>query len=321
MIRILNVEPLDYSDEARRILQSLGQLDERHLTRVELLACLADYDVLIVRLGFQVDREVMGSGPRLKAIVTATTGLDHIDVDYAEQRGIKVLSLHGETEFLRTIPATAEHTWALLLALARHIPQARASVMAGEWGRDAFRGHDLCSKRLGIVGLGRIGEKVARYGLAFEMAVAAYDPYRSDWVPGVQRCLALPELLRQSDVLSLHVPLNPETERMIGREELALLPNGSWLVNTSRGEVLDEEALVGALQSGQLSGAALDVISGERDQRVYLHNPLLNYARRHDNLLITPHIGGATVESMAKTEVFMAHKLREFLSGLNKERQ
>jgi len=258
---------------------------------------------------------VIDACTNLKVIVTTTTGLDHTDVNYAEQRGIKVLSLRGETEFLRTIPATAEHTWALLLALVRHIPQAHASVIAGEWDRNAFRGHDLGGKRLGIVGLGRIGEKVARYGLAFEMRVGAYDPYRSDWVEGVTRCVTLPELLRQSNVLSLHVPLNPETERMIGREELAHLPNGAWLVNTSRGEVLDEVALVEALQDGQLGGAALDVIAAERDQQ--RRGPLLDYARQHNNLLITPHLGGATVESMARTEVFMAHKLQKFLKGLN----
>ncbi|MCZ7574934.1 MAG: hypothetical protein M5U01_40805 [Ardenticatenaceae bacterium] len=314
MIRILNVEPLNYSDEARFILQSLGQLDERYLTKAELLTCLPDYDVLIVRLGFQLDRTIIDSGLRLKAIVTATTGLDHIDVTYAEQRGIKVLSLRGETEFLYSIPATAEHTWALLLAMVRRIPQAYASVIAGAWDRDAFRGHDLRGKRLGIVGLGRIGEKVACYGLAFGMIVAAYDPYRSDWPTGVKQCLTLPELLERSDVLSLHVPLNAETERLIGRRELARLPAGAWLINTSRGGVLDEAALVDALQGGRLSGAALDVIGGEHQS---LLRPLLEYARQHDNLLITPHIGGATVESMAQTEIYMARKLHQFLAGLN----
>ena len=317
MIRILNAEPLNYCDEARAILHSIGELHERTLTRDELMTCLKDFDVLIIRLGFQVDREVIDAGQRLKAIVTATTGLDHIDVAYAQSRDIEVLSLKGETNFLRSIPATAEHTWALLLALVRRIPQAFASVCHGEWNRDAFRGHDLCGKSLGIVGLGRIGEKVARFGLAFEMQVAAYDPYRSDWLPGVYRCDSLNDLLSRSDILSLHVSLNTETRQMISHDELALLPQNAVIVNTGRGEILDEIALVEALKAGHLAGAALDVICDERDDLGRRRSPLLQYAREHTNLLITPHIGGATAESMAMTEVFMAEKLRAFLRNEN----
>ncbi|MCL4555085.1 MAG: hydroxyacid dehydrogenase, partial [Actinobacteria bacterium] len=240
------------------------------------------------------------------------TGLDHVDVDYARSRGIAVLSLRGETEFLRTIPATAEHTWALLLALMRQIPQASTSVRHGEWHRDWFRGHDLCGKRLGIVGLGRIGEKVAQFGLAFDMHVAAYDPHRNDWPVDVLECKSLKELLSRSDALTVHVPLNDETRRMIGQDELALLPRMAVVVNTSRGEVLDETSLVNALKVGHLAGAALDVICNERDDLARQSGGLLEYARKHSNLLITPHIGGATEESMARTEVFMAEKLRRY---------
>lgn len=315
MIRILNAEPMNYHDEPRQVLQALGKVDERQLSRAEFIRCLPEYDVLIVRLGFQVDREVIDAGPNLKAIVTATTGLDHIDVAYAEQCGIKVLSLRGETDFLRSIPATAEHTWALLLALARRIPWAFHSVLNGEWDRDAFRGHDLRGRRLGIVGLGRVGQKVARYGLAFGMQVHAHDPSPTDAIPDVIMCATLSDLLRQSDVLSLHVPFNPITEKLIGAPELALLPPGAVIVNTARGAVLDEAALLDALQSGTLSGAALDVLTDERIQRSDTSERLLAYARTHDRLLITPHVGGATEESMCDTELFMAEKLKQFLKG------
>lgn len=313
MIRILNAEPLEYCDEARHILRTVGQLDEQELSREQLLACIASYTVLIVRLGFQVDREVTDAGKNLKGIVTATTGLDHIDVAYAESRGIKVLSLRGQTEFLRTIPATAEHTWALLLALVRHIPWAFQSVLDNYWERDLFRGNDLWKKRLGIIGLGRVGEKVVQYGAAFGMQVAAFDPYRTEWPAQVARFDTLAEMLKQTDILSIHVPLNSETEHLIGRQELAHLPGPSWLVNTSRGGVLDEAALIEALEAGRLRGAAVDVISGECDFKSEQSHPLVAYAREHDNLLITPHIGGATRESMAMTEVFMAEQLRQFL--------
>jgi D-3-phosphoglycerate dehydrogenase len=313
MIRILNAEAHGYSDQARAILQRLGQLTEGDLSRAELLARLPGYDVLIVRLAHKIDREVIDEGKNLKAIVTATTGLDHIDVEYARQKGITLLSLRGETAFLQTVSATAEHTWALLLALLRRIPAAYASVRAGQWDRDSFRGSELDGKRLGLVGLGRLGRKVARYGRAFGMGVAAYDPYVANWAADVTRVSSLPELLCRSDVLSLHIPLSAETESLLDLKALSLLPTGAVLVNTSRGEIIDEAALVQVLEHGHLAGAALDVIAHEREPERRQDSPLLIYARNHRNLLITPHIGGATHESMAKTEVFMADKLASFL--------
>lgn len=312
--RILNLEPQDYSDAARQILRQVGELDEKPLSRAELLACIGEYDVLVVRLAHQIDRAVIETGRRLKAIVSATTGLDHIDLAAARENGIAVLSLRGETEFLDTIPATAEHTWALLLALIRRIPQAFASVLQGEWNRDRFRGHDLAGKNLGIVGLGRIGRKVARYALAFEMQVHAYDPHTDRWLEDVTRQESLEDLLRLSQILTLHVPLEERTRGLIGRRELARLPAGAILINTSRGEVVDEVALVEALESGHLAGAALDVVHHERQPEMRSNNPLLAYARSHDNLLLTPHIGGATWESMGKTEIFVARKLQKVLT-------
>ena len=297
------------------MLNKLGKVIEKEMSRTQLLEELGDYDVLIVRLANQIDREVIDAGRRLRAIVTATTGLDHIDVVYARQRGIRVLSLQGETDFLKGVRATAEHTWALLLGLLRKIVPASTAACRGQWNRDAFRGHELFGKRLGIVRLGRLGEKVARYGQAFGMQVAAFDPYVRGWMDGVGRKTDLSELLQGSDILSLHVPLTDETLDLIGGTELALLPPGAVLVNTSRGRIIDEKALIGALECGDLAGAALDVVCGERDSKNRVESKLLEYAATHDNLLVTPHIGGATHESMAKTEMFMAHKLTKFLSS------
>jgi D-3-phosphoglycerate dehydrogenase len=313
--RILNAEPDNYAAEALAILQLLGSVDRGPLTRPELLERVRKYEVLIVRLAHQVDREILDRADRLKAIVTATTGLDHIDMAYAQSKGIGVLSLRGEVEFLHSIPATAEYTWALLLALVRRIPVAFQSVLAGEWERDRFKGHDLDGKTLGILGLGRIGEKVARYGQAFGMRVIAYDPYRKDWPPEIERAASQDDLLRQSQVLCVHVPLNEETKNLLGNSELAQLPSGAVLVNTARGQVINEAVLVDALESGHLAGAALDVIWDERAAGPN-RSPLMQYARTHDNLLITPHIAGATYESMTATEIFMARKLKTFLENL-----
>jgi len=316
--RILNAEPDNYSARAEAVLAEIGTVENFTIpnpTPDLFLGRLAEADVLIVRLARQINREVLDAGKRLKAIVSATTGLDHIDLAYAESRGIKVLSLRGEYEFLRSIPATAEHTWGLLLALLRQIPEAHASVLRGEWTRDLFRGHDLAGQTLGILGLGRIGEKIARYGLAFGMRVLAYDPYRSPWIEGVERCHTQAELLKQSQIFTIHVPLNPTTVNLVSSREIGLLPFGAVLINTARGEVIDEAALLAALESGQVAGAALDVLCDERGPARQA-SPLAAYARQHTNLLLTPHIGGATYESMAATEIFMAQKLKTYLESL-----
>jgi len=314
-IRILNAEPLGYSPKAREVLNQLGQLTERELSRVELVKELSDYEVLVVRLAHQIDQEIIDSGTRLEVIVTATTGLDHIDLEYAQQRAITVLSLRGEYEFLRTISATSEHTMALLLALLRRIAPAFSAVQRGIWDRDAFRGNELDGKIIGIIGLGRVGQKIAKYGLAFGMEIIAFDPYRTDWMEGVRRASELGEVTRSCDILSLHVPLNAETEGMIGADELSELSPHAVLINTSRGQLVDEDALVQALKERRLAGAAIDVMSNERDFHRRDQSPLLTFAKTHDNLLITPHIAGATHESMAKTEIFMSLKLRDFFVG------
>ena len=311
-LKILVTEPENYSLAALETYRSLGQVDLGPMGDAELAARVAGYDVLVLRLGHAISRALMEKADKLKVIVSPTTGLDHIDLEAAAERKIVVLSLKGETEFLRTIPATAELTWGLLLALVRHLPQAYPSVLKGEWQRDRFRGHDLSGKTLGIVGLGRIGEKTARYGQAFGMRVIAFDPQRAGWLPDVEKMNSLKELLHRSEVLLIHVPLEKDTVGMFGAKELALLPPGAVLVNTSRGAVLDETALLQALESGHLAGAALDVVQNEA--KFGVRSPLVRYAKTHGNLLLTPHLGGATVESMAMTEAFMADKLKRFLA-------
>ena len=312
MSRILNLEPQDYSPVARAVLDRLGDVSDGPLTRSELMDRVRDCNVLIVRLAHRIDREILDRAGQLRVVVSATTGLDHIDAEYAASKGIAILSLRGEVEFLRSIPATAEHTWALLLALVRNLPAAVQSVRAGEWDRDRFKGHELAGQQLGILGLGRIGEMVARYGLAFGMRVSAYDPFRQGWMERVERASSQADLFGRSEVLSIHVPLNEQTVRLVGEAELVRLPAGALLINTARGQVIDESALLQALESGRLAGAALDVLAEETRGQLK-SSRLLGYARSHANLIITPHLGGATVESMAATEVFMANKLKEFL--------
>jgi len=314
-IRLLNLEPEHYSERAREILNSFAQVDERPLPASALAEELRAYDGVILRLGHRLNGEALGGATRLKVVATPTTGLDHLDVTALERLGITVISLRGERAFLDTIRATAEHTMTLLLALTREIPWAYGSVLRGQWDRDPYRGNELFGKTMGIVGLGRLGRQVAGYGLAFGMRILAHN--KPAPVPRARvRNVSLETLLRQSHVVSLHVPLTRETEGLIGGRELALMRPEAILVNTSRGGVVDEEALLRALERGELAGAALDVLRGEPgtggawDQEP----PLLAYARNHENLLLTPHIGGAAHGSMEKTEVFLAEKIRDYFA-------
>ena len=248
-------------------------------------------DGLIVRLAHQVDEEILASAPNLKMVATATTGLNHIDQQAAQRQGVAVLSLKGETEFLAQISATAEHTWGLLLALIRQTPEAISHVREGKWDRNEFVGRELSGRTLGILGYGRLGRIVAEYARAFRMNVLAHDPNPISKDPGVSY-VTLPELLQSAEVLSVHVSLDASTRGMIGPKEFALMRRGVYLVNTARGEIIDEPAFLNALEKGWVAGAAVDVLCNESHTADRQSGKMVEYAQTHTNLLITPHIGG-----------------------------
>ena len=307
---ILIAESDGFSPLASQRLRERAHVIEGNLDRAGLLAAAAEADVLWVRLRNQIDEEILNAAPRLRVIVTNTTGLNHIDVEGARRRGISVLSLRGEADFLRTVRATAELTLGLILALVRRLPAAAAHVNAGGWDRYGFKGHDLYEKTAGIVGLGRLGRIVATYLQALGMQVLASTP-EPEPADGVT-LVALEELLGRANLVSVHVDLNPGTRGLIGEREFAAMKDGAWLVNTSRGEVVDEPALLRALEHGTLAGAALDVLSGEPPDNLPFH-PLVRYAATHDNLILTPHIGGYTFESLARTELHLTARLMRVL--------
>ena len=313
--RVVIAEPLHYSPAARALLASIGPIVEGPFDRAALIEAVARARVLVVRLSHQIDDAVLAAAPGLEYLGSPTTGTDHIDLVAAEARGVRVVTLRGEADLLSTIRATPEHTWALLLALARKLPAAAAASLTGPWDRDAFRGTELAGKRLGIFGLGRVGRIVAAYGTAFQMPVCAYDTAPKS-APGVTMLGSLPELLVRSDVLLVEVSLDDSTRGAIGARELSLLPEGSLLVNTARGAIVEEVALVDALRTGHLAGAAVDVLEGERSPEAQQRSPLLEYARAHpDRAIVTPHIAGATWESMRRTEVFLAERLLELVTA------
>lgn len=313
-LRAICPEPENFSEAGLAAIRVSAELDARSMPPEELLEVISDYDVLVVRLRTPVTRELLAAAKRLKVILCPTTGLNHLDLDAAAELDLKVIHLKGQSELLRSIPSTAEHTWALLLALARKIPHASAAVRAGMWGQEAFRGRQLHNRVLGILGCGRLGTMVAHYGRAFGMKVTTYDPYAA-FVPSyVERYESMGEFLAQSEILSIHVPLNDETRGMIGDAQLVRMPPDSMLVNTSRGEVLDERAVVDALNSGRLAGAAVDVVCNEQSEKRGA-GALIRYAETHDNLIITPHIGGATLEAVEITDLHVAGRLAEWVQS------
>jgi len=268
----------------------------------------------MVRLQTRITGDVIASCPSLQAIITPTTGLDHIDLAAAEDHRIKVFCLRGETEFLNTITSTAEHTWALVLCLVRRIVPAHQGVCGNQWQQDQFRSFELSGKTLGIVGLGRLGTMVARYGLGFGMRVLFYDPFQTVYPAGANPMMSLDALLAASNVITVHVPLNADTTGLIGRRELELLPPRAYLVNTSRGRIVDEEALLAALESGRVAGAAVDVLADEQSVASGDH-PMVRYARLHDNLIITPHIGGAAEDAIERTDMFVMRRFEQWLGA------
>lgn len=313
-MRILIAEPQDYSAEALVLYRSLGEvIAEKTLSREELLSMISAVDVLVLRLAHKIDRAVFDAAPNLKVIACPATGLDHIDQALAAERGVTLVGLKGETDFLRTIYASSEHVMALLFGLIRRIPWAHASVANDEWQRDRFKGYELHGKTMGIIGFGRIGSIVAQMAQGCGMAVLVSDPTVQSHTAGVEH-VSEDDLLARADVVVLAVPYTSETEHMINAQSFSKMKDGAIFVNISRGQLVDESALLSALESGKLSGAALDVLwAEERRPVVIAGDPLVAYAKTHQNLLITPHIGGATFDSMAKTEIFIAKKVTAFL--------
>jgi len=282
-------------------------------TAEQIKAHLPQAEVYLATLAVRLDEALLEHAPRLKLVVTPSTGLDHLDLNALEKRGIKVVSLKEEIDFLNSVTATAEMAWALLLATVRRVPWGFAAACQGRWVRDEFRGHQLSGQTLGILGVGRLGKIVAQYGNAFRMRVLGCD-HKPLQVPGVEM-VDLDTLLGQSDVLSVHIHLTQENRNFLGAAQFAKMKRGAVLINTSRGAIVDEAAMLDALRTGQLGGAGLDVIDGEWRTDL-LEHPVIQYARTHQNVVISPHVGGVTHESQSMAFEFIANRGWEALQRM-----
>ncbi|MDB5028670.1 MAG: D-3-phosphoglycerate dehydrogenase, partial [Candidatus Eremiobacteraeota bacterium] len=276
--------------------------------RADVVAALAEADGLIVRSETRVDRALLAAGPRLTVVARAGVGVDAIDVEAATEAGILVLNTPGAN----TLAAT-EQTFALMLSLARRTPSAVQQLREGIWERKQLIGTELYGKTLGIVGLGRIGGNVATRAKAFGMTVLAHDPYvtaaRADSFD--TRLVDLDTLLRESDVVTLHVPLTPQTLGMVGARELRLLQPHAHLINCARGGVIVERDLLEALDAGVLAGAAIDVVAEEPPPTGGTGAAL----HRHPKVYATPHLGGSTHEALARIAKELAEDVARVLLG------
>jgi D-3-phosphoglycerate dehydrogenase len=304
MSRILIADPLDPS--GLELLKASG-VELHQLTaeeRPRLTEVIADYDALVVRSMTQVTAELLAAGKKLKVVGRAGIGVDNVDVEAATERGILVVNAPTAN-----LMSATEHTFALLLAVARNVPAADASMKAGVWDRKSFLGVELQGKTLGVIGFGRIGQRVAARARGFEMQVVAFDPFLDEHAARrlEVELLSIEALLARADVVTLHTPLTEQTRNLLSRERIAGMKPGALLVNCGRGGVVDEEALLAALESGRLGGAGLDVFSEEPPKDLRLV--------RHPKVVATPHIGAQTREAQERISKETAEMLLAALAG------
>ena len=305
MSRVLVSETI--AEEGLSLLRAQAEVEvdvRTGLSPEELKSALPEYDALITRSATKVTPELIAAATRLQVIGRAGVGVDNIDVEAATAQGVAVVNAPSSNTV-----AAAEHTMALMLALARNLPQAHQSVAAGQWDRSSFMGVEVRRKVLGIIGLGRVGAEVARRAQSFGMQLVAYDPFVSpDYASHLGVELApLERLLADADFITLHSPLTDSTRNMIGAAQLAMMKPGARLINVARGELVDEGALLRALDEGRLAGAALDVFAHEPPQ----DSPLV----KHPRVVTTPHLGASTEEAQREVSIEVAEQVLAVLRG------
>lgn len=289
-----NVDPA--AIEILKVAKGLNVKAPGNLPRDETLAAIPEADALIIRSSTRADAELLGAGARLKVIARAGVGVDNVDLGEATRRGVAVMNTpDGNTV------STAEHAFGLMLALARHIPQAHQSLASGRWDRKLYQGVELRGKTLGIVGLGRIGRAIAARANAFGMRVIAHDPYVIDGGDGVEM-VPLDALFAAADFITLHAVITDETRHLVDAASLAKMKHGVRIINAARGALVDEVALAEAIQSGQVAGAAVDVYGQEPPPA---DHPLIRLA----GVVHTPHLAASTSDAQVEVAVQAARQI------------
>jgi D-3-phosphoglycerate dehydrogenase len=275
------------------------------LSKEELIAVIGEYDAIVTRSATKVDRDVLEAGKKLKLVARAGVGIDSVDVPVASAKGIIVLNApFGNTN------SVAEHTLALLLSLCRSIPRADASIKRGEWNRSAFMGCELKGKVAGVVGLSKVGGRVVSRLQAFECEVIGCDPFVSEKRArdlGI-RLVSLDEIITTADIITLHIPKTDDTKNLLGEKEFARMKDGVIVINTARGGIINEEALLNALNSGKVKGAGIDVYSEEPPKSDFIKNLIA-----HERVVSVPHLGASTNEAQVNVAVDVAREIIRYL--------
>ena len=311
-MKILHLEKETYPNFLLKDLAEKNEiiyLDCNSQTELNQFLATNKFNAIFTKLGLYIGEEQFKMQPFLKYIVTPTTGLNHIDFEFAVKNRIEIISLKGQFDFLKNIKSTAEHTWLLILAISRNLYPVVHNVKKNKiWDRKPYIADELNNKKLGIVGFGRLGKIISEYGKAFGMKVLAYDIDKSKYNdPEIDFKDNLDELLEQSDFIVLLISWNNENVNFFDSSKFNKIKKDSYFINTSRGEFMDSNALIDLLLNKKIKGAAIDVIDGdsawESDQ--IISNNLIEYASKFDNLIITPHMGGYGKDSITSTRTFV----------------
>jgi len=298
---IYNLEPQNYSELA---------ID--NWTKAGYKYCAGSYEsfknykyldqvhILIIRLKYKVNSNLISYFNNLKIIISATTGLNHIDLEILKTKKIQLISLKGHEDLKKQIPSTAELAFALILNLIRNIPQSIENVKKGGWDREKFKGFQLYKKKIGIIGLGRIGSMLANYAKAFGMEIYYYDPYVLNNM--FKKVDNINELVSEVDIITIHINYSEKNKNFINKSIISHFKKGVLVINTSRGEIWDEKEIVKALKNKIINGLAVDVLSDETGNKI--NNPIWN-ERLNPKILLTPHIGGASYDAMWQCELYV----------------
>jgi D-3-phosphoglycerate dehydrogenase len=303
MLKILCITPIKHLDGIYEYLETFGEVDYRpDMNDFDFSFVDMDkYDVIFCnpnKQNYKLDKDILENFNG--TILTASTGLNHIDMKYCNDNNIKVLSLTKDYDLINDLPSTAELAFGLMCSMLRNIPSSFEDVKVGGWDYDMYMGHQLKGKKVGIIGCGRLGTMMKDYCFAFGMIPLLYDPYK------LYKDFDL--LLEESDIISLHVHATDETRHMINKKVLGKMKNNSYIVNTSRGEIVNEHDIVDALRSGKLKGYATDVIEDEYGNRE--NSPILKGIKEGLNIIVTPHVGGMTWEGQQKAYKWAIGKLK-----------
>ena len=321
MIKVLHLEYYAYSENSLENLKNQITLDclkVENNNQFRAILKRNDYNYIFTRIGIYIGQKEIELQPNLKGIITPTTGLNHIDIKIAKDRNIKIISLQNEVHFLESIKSTAEHTWGLILSITRNLTPSITHVRNYGWDRKLFMADELDSSTIGIIGFGRLGKIISKYARAFNMNILAFDNGEIDRKNDFNyvKMVKLEDLLKNSDIVVLMINYKEENENFFDNKKFSMMKNGSYFINTSRGEMVNEKDLLLNLKNRRLKGAALDVLKNDSGwgEKIRGFNELIDFSKTDSRLIITPHMGGYGFDSIRKTRDFITDKfLKELI--------